>query len=144
MTPPKEKLAVLNAKLAFAISADEPLDAVYDVANCALIPLQRIHAPADGHLALIDYSFGEPIVSPSPVEGYDYENGFDLPRWEVQTRIGFDAWENVWMADAKPQTFESELAAKAAVFDFLTDVLESGMEPYDVEDFRVRLVGDAS
>lgn len=51
---PTERLVLLDVQLAFAIPKDDPIDAVYDLANCLLIPRQRNESPDS---ELIDYTF---------------------------------------------------------------------------------------
>lgn len=73
----QEHLVVLQARLAFAMPVDAPLDSVYDTANCMLIPLQRCEG---GTCGLIDYAFdGVPAISITKVEGYDRDAGFADP-----------------------------------------------------------------
>jgi hypothetical protein len=72
----QEQLVVVRAELAFAMPAGGPLDAVYDTANCALIPLQRMYG---GTCDLIDYAFNGAAVSETPVEPYDKDEGFKSP-----------------------------------------------------------------
>lgn len=72
----QEKLVVVTARLAFAAPSDTAPTDVFDDANLALIPLQR----REGGGALIDYAFhGNPVVSPTPVSGYNYDEGFVMP-----------------------------------------------------------------
>ena len=64
-------------------------------------------------------------------------------KWEVQTSTLCDGWINVWTWEEgddgpKRQLFDSEVEAKAAIYDFLIDVAEApDILPYNVEDYRV-------
>lgn len=74
ITMTKERLVVVHAQLAFAIPEGQSDDAVFDYANCLLIPNQRVFG--DTKTGLIDYTFSDIYVSATPVDEVGKETGF--------------------------------------------------------------------
>ena len=69
-----EKLWVITTRIAIALPDDCDPDEIFDVMNLVLIPLQRENDPTS---CIIDYQFDhQPVLSPTPVEPYDRDNGF--------------------------------------------------------------------
>jgi hypothetical protein len=135
----KERLVIVHADLAFALKADEPIDTAYTLANCMLVPQQQLEGST---FDFIDYRLNGVAESSSPVEGYDYENGFKAPRYEVLTAIG-NGWENVWTEDDKPVTFASYDEALTEMLEHIADLVEAGMD-FNPRDFKIAPVGEGA
>lgn len=66
-------------------------------------------------------------------------------RYEVQTRMINDVWENVWSIERsngirRPMTFSSEKAAEDEIDEFFCDLTVEQFLDYSREDYRVRPV----
>ena len=58
-------------------------------------------------------------------------------KFEVQTLVGQDTWENVWTEDGAPLVFVSRVEAKTSLNDHLHSCKAAGIDVH-ARDFRVK------